>query len=241
MPRFFAQKRAFSGTSVTLEKPDSIHIGRSLRMRIGDEITVCCEGEEYSCRIKSISDENVVCDIISSKKSRSEPDIKVTLFQAVPKGDKLDTIVQKAVELGVTNICPVLTSRCVARPTQKDFEKKRERLQRIALEAAKQCGRGIIPQVSGLLTLEQASEQLAENDFPLICYECGGVSFGSVGLKNDSSIGIFIGSEGGFEKSEVELCTSKGATAIGLGPRILRCETAPLAALSIVMNLTGNM
>ncbi len=241
MPRFFAQKRAFTGTAVTLEKPDSIHIGRSLRMRIGDEITVCCEGEEFICHIRTISDESVVCDIISSEMSRNEPDVKVTLFQALPKGDKLDTIVQKAVELGVTNICPVLTSRCVARASQKDFEKKRARLQRIALEAAKQSGRGIVPQVSELLTVAQAAQQLAENDFPLICYECGGANLGSVGLKNNSSIGIFIGSEGGFEKSEVELCTSSGAVAIGLGPRILRCETAPLAALSIVMNLTGNM
>ena len=114
-------------------------------------------------------------------------------------------------------------------------------MQRIALEAAKQSGRGIIPQVGGLLTVAQAAQQLAENDFPLICYECGGANLVSVGLKNNSSIGIFIGSEGGFEKSEVELCTSKGSVAIGLGPRILRCETAPLAALSIVMNLTGNM
>lgn len=241
MPRFFAQKCCFSGTSVTIEKPDSVHIGRSLRMRIGDEITVCCDGEEHTCKILTISDECVVCDIISSEMSKNEPDINVTLFQALPKGDKFDTIVQKAVELGVTRICPVLTSRCVSRPSVKDFEKKRERLQRIALEAAKQSGRGIIPEVSGLITVEQAAQQLAKNDFPLICYERGGINLAQAGLKNNTSIGIFIGSEGGFEESEVDLCTSKGAAAIGLGPRILRCETAPLAALSIVMNLTGNM
>ncbi len=241
MPRFFVQKRLFSETSDTIEKPDSVHIGRSLRMRIGDEITVCCDGMQYTCEIQTISDESVVCGIISSEMCKNEPDVRVTLFQAMPKGDKLDTIVQKAVELGAAQICPVLTSRCVSRPDKKSFEKKRERLNRIALEAAKQSGRGIVPQVSELLTLNEAADRLAENDYSLICYECGGVSFGSVGLKNNASIGVFIGSEGGFEKSEVELCVSKGAVAIGLGPRILRCETAPLAALSIIMNLTGNM
>ena len=96
-------------------------------------------------------------------------------------------------------------------------------------------------QVTELLTFDEADEQLAQNDFPLICYERGGKNLAQVWLKNNSTIGIFIGSEGGFEQSEVELCTAKGAAAIGLGKRILRCETAPLAALSIVMNLTGNM
>ena len=241
MPRFFVQKRCFTGTSVTIEKPDSVHIGRSLRMRIGDDIIACCEGVEYNCKIESISDECVVCDIISQGPSESEPDVRVTLFQALPKGDKFDTIVQKATELGVTQICPVLTSRCVARADKKSFEKKRERLNRIALEAAKQSGRGIVPQVTELLTLDEAAEQLVQNDFPLICYERGGNNLAQVGLKSNSTVGIFIGSEGGFEQSEVELCTAKGAVAIGLGKRILRCETAPLAALSIVMNLTGNI
>ena len=241
MPRFFVNKQQITETAVTIEKPDSVHIGRSLRMRIGDEIIVCCEGTEYVCSIGSISDESVICNIISSEISRNEPNVDVTLFQAVPKGDKLDTIVQKAVELGVTKICPVLTSRCVARPDRKSFEKKLERLNRIALEAAKQSGRGIVPQVTELISFEEAADMLAENDFPIICYECGGINLSQAGLKADSSIGIFIGSEGGFERSEVELCVSKGAVAAGLGNRILRCETAPLAALSIVMNLTGNM
>ncbi len=241
MPRFFVQNRDISGTSVTIGKPDSVHIGRSLRMRIGDPLIACCDVIEYSCKIRTISDECVVCDIISKEISLNEPDVRVTLFQAVPKGDKLDTIVQKAVELGVVQICPVLTSRCVARPDKKGFEKKRERLNRIALEAAKQSGRGIVPTVSGLLTLDECAKQLAECDFPLVCYECGGINLSQAGLKNNSSIGIFVGSEGGFERSEVELCTSMGAAVIGLGRRILRCETAPLAAVSIVMNLTGNI
>lgn len=241
MPRFFVNNRQILTDCITIEKPDSVHIGRSLRMRLGDDITVCCEGLEYGCKIRSISDENVICDIISKEISKNEPDVRVTLYQALTKGDKLETIVQKAVELGAMKICPVLTNRCVARADKNSFEKKRERLQRIALEAAKQSGRGMIPQVSDLLTFEQCAQQLSENDLALICYEHGGSSLCDAGLKNNSSIGIFIGSEGGFEQSEVELCSSKGAAVISLGRRILRCETAPIAAISIVMSLTGNM
>ena len=174
-------------------------------------------------------------------KSLNEADVKVTLFQAVPKGDKLDTIVQKAVELGAVRVCPVITARCVSRPDKKSFEKKRERLNRIALEAAKQSGRGIIPEISPLMTFDEAVSELAKQDFPVICYECGGINFSEVGLKSGSSIGVFIGSEGGFESGEVEKCTAAGAVAVGMGRRIMRCETAPLAALSIIMNLTGNI
>lgn len=241
MPRFFVSPENIGETSVTVPSPDAVHIGRSLRMRLGDEITVCCEGTEYQCRIKTISDECVVCDVIHSEKSLNEPNVSVTLFQAIPKGDKLDTIVQKAVELGVTRICPVLTSRCVARPDKKSFGKKLERLNRIALEAAKQSGRGIVPQVTELLNFDECMQELVKNDKALICYECGGINLAQAGLEMDTDIGIFIGSEGGFDKAEVERCVGAGAVAIGLGRRILRCETAPLAALSIVMNLTGNI
>ena len=241
MPRFFVQNKYISGTNVTIPAPDAVHIGRSLRMRLGDEITVCCEGIEYNCRILTISDESVECEVLSSGKSMNEADVKVTLFQAVPKGDKLDTIVQKAVELGAVRVCPVITARCVSRPDRKSFEKKRERLNRIALEAAKQSGRGIIPEISPLMTFDEAVSELAKQDFPVICYECGGINFSEVGLKSGSSIGVFIGSEGGFESGEVEKCTAAGAVAVGMGRRIMRCETAPLAALSIIMNLTGNI
>jgi 16S rRNA (uracil1498-N3)-methyltransferase len=179
--------------------------------------------------------------VIHSEKSLNEPNVSVTLFQAIPKGDKLDTIVQKAVELGVTRICPVLTSRCVARPDKKSFGKKLERLNRIALEAAKQSGRGIVPQVTELLNFDECMQELVKNDKALICYECGGINLAQAGLEMDTNIGIFIGSEGGFDKAEVDRCVGAGAVAIGLGRRILRCETAPLAALSRVMNLTGNI
>ena len=119
--------------------------------------------------------------------------------------------------------------------------KKLERLNRIALEAAKQSGRGIIPRVSELLSFDQAASELGKCDFPLICYEGGGINLSQAGLKENSSIGVFIGSEGGFDPREVEICTQNGAATVGLGKRILRCETAPITAISIIMNLTGNI
>lgn len=241
MPRFFINPENIGETSVTIPAPDAVHIGRSLRMRIGDAITVCCGGIEYDCKIITISDNCVNCEIITSQRSLNEPDVEVTLFQAVPKGDKLDTIVQKAVELGVTRVCPVLTGRCVSRPDKKSFGKKLERLNRIALEAAKQSGRGIVPQVTELIGFDDCVKQLTANEYALVCYEGGGINLSEAGLKSNSTIGLFIGSEGGFDKAEVDTCISAGCVAIGLGRRILRCETAPLAALSIIMNLTGNI
>ncbi|MCQ2513324.1 MAG: 16S rRNA (uracil(1498)-N(3))-methyltransferase, partial [Lachnospiraceae bacterium] len=151
-------------------------MGRSLRMRLGDELVVCNNGIEYNTIIESISDEQVVCKIKSFQTSQTEPNVKLTLFQAMPKSDKLDFIVQKAVELGVSKICTVITSRCVSRPDKKSFEKKKKRLQKIALEAAKQSGRGIIPEISDIITFDECLNLMGEQDLNLICYEKGGIS-----------------------------------------------------------------
>lgn len=239
MPRFFSDE--INDEIAVISGGDATHIGRSLRMRLGDELIVCKDGIEYNTKIESISDEQVICKIIDSSLSNAEPNINLTLFQAVPKGDKLDLIVQKAVELGVKEICPVLTSRCVSRPDSKSFEKKQKRLQKIALEAAKQSGRGIIPQVSEIINLEQCIDRMRSIDLGLVCYEKGGKNLSEVGLKPNSSVGLFIGSEGGFDAQEIEKCSSNGIIPVGLGSRILRCETAPISAISIIMNLTGNM
>ena len=178
---------------------------------------------------------------MSEKYGESEPDINLTLFQALPKSDKMDFIVQKAVELGAVKIVPVLSERCVSRPDKKSFLKKLERYNKIALEASKQCGRCVIPEVTELVTFEQAVRLLTENDCPLICYEKGGKNLSEAGLKKGISVGVFIGSEGGFEQDEAEKCIDSGIMPISLGKRILRCETAPVSAISIIMNLTGNM
>lgn len=239
LPRFFSDN--INDNAVIITGSDAVHIGRSLRMRLGDELVVCNNGIEYNTVIESISDEQVVCKIKSFQTSQTEPNVKLTLFQAMPKSDKLDFIVQKAVELGVSKICTVITSRCVSRPDKKSFEKKKKRLQKIALEAAKQSGRGIIPEISDIITFDECLNLMGEQDLNLICYEKGGISLREAGLEGCSSIGLFIGSEGGFDQKEVDKCVEKGVKPVGLGKRILRCETAPITAISIIMFLTGNM
>ncbi|MCC8192655.1 MAG: 16S rRNA (uracil(1498)-N(3))-methyltransferase [Ruminococcus sp.] len=242
MPRFFVEKKNISDTYITISGDDARHIGRSLRMKLSEKITVCCQNTDYECEIKSISDEEVVARIISVKKNISEPDILLTLFQAVPKADKLEFIVQKAVELGAAQIVPVLTRRCVAKYDEKSFAKKLVRLQKIAKEAAMQSGRGIVPKISSVITLNDYCERLDDFDLNLLCYEGGGRKFSEIdSLKEAKSVSLFIGSEGGFDEEEVLKATQRGAVPVTLGNRILRCETAPICAISIIMNLSGNI
>ena len=239
MPRFFIDEPPING-EILIQGEDARHIGRSLRMAVGEEITACCAGTDYLCRLEKISDSAVIAGVISSEKSK-EPNIELTLYQAVPKTDKLELIIQKAVELGAVKIVPVMTKRCISRPEKSQFDKKRERLQKIALEAAKQSGRGIIPQVSGIISFEKCLEEMRGLDLGLICYEKGGERLSSLKYPVGGSIGLLIGSEGGFDPSEAEDAVSAGITPIWLGDRILRCETAPLAAIAVIMSLTGNI
>ena len=244
MPRFFVNKNNINDDHITINGGDAKHIGRSLRMKIGDELVLCCEKVDYKTKILSISDNEVLCEILSQSEICSEANIELTLYQAMPKGDKLEFIIQKAVELGVIKIVPVITSRCISRPDKKGFAKKKERLSRISLEAAKQSGRGIIPEISDIIDFKTAVSQLSEHDFSFVCYENGGVPFSSVVNASDfknKSIGLFIGSEGGFDESEIEACEKMGIKTISMGKRILRCETAPISAVSIIMALSGNM
>ena len=242
MPRFFIEKEALGESSVTITGQDAVHIGRSLRMRLGDEVTVCCEGVDRVCRLTHISDESCLLDIVSVCEDNGEPGARVTLFQAVPKGDKLDLIVQKCVELGVTEIMPVLTERCVSRPDAKSWKKKQQRLERIALEAAKQCGRSLVPRVGDLIGLSECIDRMRVLEKPLACYELDrGKGLGAYVGPGDREIGILIGSEGGFSAGEVEQLRAAGIPTVSLGKRILRCETAPIAALSVIMALTGDL
>ncbi len=243
MPRFFVD--SVSGDKISIRGNDAYHIGRSLRMRLGDVITVCADRVEYRAKILSISDKEVVCDVLSAEESANEPTVNVVLYQALPKSDKMDLIVQKAVELGVYKIVPVITARCVSRPAKSGYEKRVERYNKIALEAAKQSGRGYVPEVTSFVSFDECIAELKECDESFMCYEKGGVSLSKTGLSGAAegikTIGLFIGCEGGFETHEAESCGLAGVTVVSLGPRILRCETAPLAALSVIMSLTGNM
>ncbi len=240
MPRFFLE-HLNNPESICITGEDARHIGRSLRMRVGGTLTVCANGTDYHCRITAITPDEVQLTALSWELCAAEPTVNVTLYQAVPKADKLSLIIQKSIELGAVRIVPVLTRRCVSRPDKKDFDKKLSRLEKIAESAAKQSGRGIIPEVAPLYTWQEALDEMVQSDCALMLYEEGGKRFHEVSLEGCRNIAVFIGSEGGLDPEEVETAKSAGIIPIWLGNRILRCETAPLAALSILMNRTGNM
>lgn len=240
MPRFFID--SINEADIFLDGENARHIGRSLRMRTGEKITVCCGGIDYDCEIRRITEDSVFLDLIEKHQCSAEPTVDVTLFQAVPKLDKLEFIIQKSTELGVSRVVPVLTRRCISRPNEKDFAKKLPRLAKIAEEAAKQSGRGKIPEISPIVSYSECLDMMKNLDKNIILYEGeGGKPFSDVAVEGIKSAGILIGSEGGFESSEVEQAVSAGAERVWLGKRILRCETAPISALSILMFLTKNM
>lgn len=245
MPRFFTQDITEAGGCITGE--DAKHIAKVLRMKVGDELTVCdTKGRDYDCMIEEIGAGEVRLKVLSVAPSQSESDVRVHLYQAMPKADKMETIIQKAVELGAASITPVMTRRCVSRPDAKSMDKKLVRYNRIALEAAKQCGRGVVPPVLPLLELPQALEQMQRTGCPILFYENATAPAKQVIAKARESgkeleIAVLIGAEGGFDEDEVALAREHGCHILSLGKRILRCETAPLAALTILMYETGNM
>lgn len=240
MPRFFIED--IEGDRLTVTGDDARHIGRSLRMKPGEELTLCdTRGTDCLCVIESVSETDVLVRVLERRQSDTEPSVKVTIYQGYPKGDKLETVIEKAVELGVSRIVPVLTERSVARPDDKSAARKLERWQRRALEAAKQCGRGRIPQVEPMVSFAKLPQLIKEHDRALFCYELGGRPLTEVVGKDCSDIGIFIGPEGGISSEEAQALEAAGAVSVTLGKRILRTETAPLAALTAVMLLTGNL
>ncbi|MBQ5311002.1 MAG: 16S rRNA (uracil(1498)-N(3))-methyltransferase [Oscillospiraceae bacterium] len=240
MPRFFIDENALMGDRIVVTGADAVHMGRSLRMREGDKVTFCRMGTEYECEAESFTSDSVTCRIISEAPSMAEPHLKLTVYQALPKLDKAEYIIQKCTELGASAIVFFESKRCVARMTG-DFDKKLVRFERIALEAAKQSGRGIIPAVTAVKRFDDAVQALSEHDMPLICYENGGERLAGISLEGIGSAGVMIGSEGGFDRDEAELAQKKGAHTIWLGKRILRCETAPVAMTAILMNMAGDM
>ena len=172
MPRFFIEGSAIGESSLVIEGADARHIARSLRMAVGDEITASSgDGYEYSCRLSEIRDERCEAEILEKRKCLTEPPVDITLFMAYPKGDKLETVIQKAVELGASRIVPFESSRCIKRPKADKAKEKTERLSRIAEEAAKQCGRGIVPKVSVPISFKELISLGDSFDLALFCYE----------------------------------------------------------------------
>lgn len=240
MPRFFIDESSLCGDVITVSGGDAVHIGRSLRMKTGDEITFCREGMEYISVIEKMTSDEVFCRVTEKIASSSEPDFRLTIFQALPKQDKPELIIQKCTELGASEIVFFISKRCVSRPDDKSAAKKIARYRKIAEEAAKQSGRGKIPEIGDILSFEEAAERLMENDISLLCYENGGKRLAEVDFEKGKSCGVMIGAEGGFDRTEAEYICEKGAVPIWLGKRILRCETCPIAVTSVIMNITGN-
>lgn len=240
MAWFFTEHNII-GEQYMLTGENAKHISKVLRMKKGEELTlVTPDGTQCSCEIFSINNDSVNVEIISKKPCENEPDVFVTLYQALPKSDKMDYIIQKCVELGISRIVPMISSRCVSRPDAKSLAKKRDRWQKIALQASMQSRRGIVPEVCPCISFNEALEQSKQNEKSIIFYEMGGESVKKILTENPKTIGMFIGSEGGFEQSEVDFAVESGATPATLGKRILRAETAPLTALSIIMYQTDN-
>lgn len=224
-----------------LNEEQSRHIAKSLRMRVGDMITLSSgDGFDYGCIINSIDAQNVSVTVCYKQANNSEPSVKVKLYQGVPKGDKMEDVIQKCTELGIYSITPVLTHRSVSRPDDKSAKKKQARYQKIALEASQQSGRGIVPEISQMTDLKNAVKN-DDSELKILFYEGGGESLISLINENIKSVSIYIGPEGGFEESEVELIKEHGGKIATLGPRILRTQTAPVTALTAIMLLTDNL
>ena len=235
MPRFFVTASQIGtrddGTkTVLIVGDDASHIVRSLRMKTGDRLVVCDMARtEYDCTIVSTGD-TVTAAVTCERPSGSEPPYFATLYQALIKGDKFDTVVQKAVECGVSKIVPVLTDRCVVRLTKKECEKKAARWQRIADEAAKQCGRGALVKIDGMMTFKEAVADASRSEISLFCYEGEEICSLKSALRSSGetpeTVSLFIGSEGGFSADEAAFAGNSGMTTVELGSRILRTETA---------------
>ncbi len=234
MPRFFVSAEQISGNTVTLIGDDAHHVARSLRMAAGEYITVC-DGNaiEYECKLTSFEqDKRVTAEIVSSAPSATEPPYKAVLFQALPKGEKFDSIIQKAVECGVYEIIPFQSSRCIAKAKADGEADKTKRRCRIAAEAAKQSGRGRVPEVKPTVSFKQMLALADECDLCLFCYEGEGTETLASILERATDlpacprIGLVVGSEGGFSPEEAAEAQSKGMKMTGLGKRILRTETA---------------
>ena len=241
MHRFYVTPEQINEDIVTITGTDVNHIKNVLRMKQGEEIVICNgQGKDCYCIINKVSETTIIADIRDSKDTKAELKTRITLFQGLPKKDKMELIIQKAVELGVYEIIPVMTKRVVVKlEYKKKEEKKLERWQAIAEGAAKQSGRGIIPKIQPLMTYKDAVSAASGMDLALIPYEnAEGMRYTRSimsSLTKFNSIGVFIGPEGGFEESEIELAKANKIVPITLGNRILRTETAGLATLSMMV------
>ena len=242
MPKFFIKTNQIMENKITLIGEDVKHIANVLRKQIGDEINICNidTSQNFVCQIKEINKENIECKIIKELKSEAESSVDITIFQGLPKAEKMELIIQKCTELGVKTFVPVQMERCVVRLDAKSEIKKIERWQKIAETAAKQSGRDIIPKVENTINLQKLLNSIQKYDIVLLAYENEENytlknALNTVKGKDNLKIGIIIGPEGGIDSQEAENLVKAGAKSVTLGKRILRTETAGIAMSSIIM------
>lgn len=242
MPKFFVKDKQVQEDIIYIIGDDVNHIKNVLRMKIGDTFNVCNveSSLNYKVEIDRFDKNEVVCRIQEKIESMSESNVKVTIYQGLPKADKMELIIQKSVELGVNQITPLEMKRCVVKLDNKDRIKKVERWQKIAEVAAKQSGRDIIPKINEIKSIKEIVQEFNEYDLILLCYENEHDLYLKEALKqvdktSDLNIAVIIGPEGGVDLQEVEFMETNGAKVVSLGTRILRTETVSLSMLSIIM------
>ena len=244
MPKFFVQNNQIIKEKIEIKGQDVNHIKNVLRAKVGEEIQICNQdtSENFLCDIQEFEKEKIICKIKEKLENNSESNIEITIFQGLPKSDKMELIIQKSVELGVYQITPIEMKRCVVNLQEKDKKKKQERWQKISEVAAKQCMRDSIPKINGIISIKELENQIDQYDVVLVAYENERENT----LKNElekiknqnkerNKIAIVIGPEGGIEEKEVESLKDKGCKIITLGKRILRTETVALNMISIIM------
>ncbi len=238
MPRFKINSEDISENLVRIEGDNYRHIALVLRMKVDDNVMLFdSDGVEYDCVIKRISKNDLLAEIVNNNKINRESPIKTTLFQAIIKGDRMDLIIQKATELGVNSIYPIVTDRSDVKNTNKI-----QRWQKIADESIKQCGRAVSPKVHSEIKFKQVFE-LEKSDLNLIFYEIEN-SLTITDIRSSSKIesaSLIIGPEGGFTENEVALAEDNNFKSVGIGPRILRSETASIAAITLIQHYFGDI
>lgn len=241
MIRFFVSKEDMQAGFLVLTGENAAH-AKVLRLKNGEQVLACDgQGRECVCTVSDVSPDQISLVVNSTRESSSEPRVRASVYMAFPKADKLEHVIQKATELGAYEIVAFPSSRCVSRPDDKSLQKKQERWQKIAASAAEQSGRGRIPAVIVLKSYDAALERAAQADKAILFYENEHATTLRMALESGAyqTISLMTGPEGGLETREVEQARNAGLQICTLGSRILRCETAPLCALSAVMYHTG--
>ncbi len=240
MYRFFVQSGNVSTSSLSIIGDDVNHIKNVLRMHPG-EIIDCVDEDRlaYRCKVAELTEDEIICEILERHEPETELKNRITLYMGLPKSDKPELVIQKAVELGAARIVPVVTKRTVVKLDAKKAAKKVERWQAIAEAAAKQSKRAMIPEVGAVISYRDALLEAGQDDVVLIPYEqetdISRTREIIRGIKTGQSVSVFVGPEGGFEEAEVKAALENGASSITLGHRILRAETACITILSILM------